>query len=98
MTTTFQIGDTVALKSGGPAMTVENAGSRFTEQPFIDCIWLDESGAFQQKLIDPACLTPVIRKSVVIDGGFYRAIWVFAETGMPIVDHIATVSPMGLQR
>lgn len=102
MTTPFQIGDTVALKSGGPAMTVENTGERHLhlrsgDQPFIDCIWLDESGAFQQKLIDPACLAPIIRRCVCIEGLMHRAIWVFAASGLPIVDHVATAQPLGGQ-
>jgi uncharacterized protein YodC (DUF2158 family) len=90
MTTTFQTGDTVALKSGGPAMTIEDIGGAF-----INCVWIDDAGEHHDQLIDPACLTPVIRKSVIIDGGFYRAIWVFAETGLPLADHVATAEPMG---
>jgi uncharacterized protein YodC (DUF2158 family) len=93
MTTTFKTGDTVALKSGGPAMTIEDIGGAF-----INCIWIDDAGEHHDQLIDPACLTPVIRKSVLIDGGFYRAIWVFAETGLPIVDHFATLEPSGSVR
>jgi uncharacterized protein YodC (DUF2158 family) len=93
MTNTFQIGDTVALKSGGIAMTVESA-----DGAFINCIWIDDDLTHQDQLIDPACLAPIIRKSVVIDSGMHRCIWVFAETGLPIVDHVATAEAMGVER
>jgi uncharacterized protein YodC (DUF2158 family) len=93
MTTTFKAGDTVALKSGGPAMTIEDSGGAF-----INCIWIDDAGEHHDQLIDPACLTPIIRKSVVIDSGMHRAIWLFAATELPIVDHVATAETMGRMR
>ena len=88
----FQIGDTVALKSGGLAMTIDSIGEMDHE-----CVWLDESGKYARAFIDPACLASIIRKSVVIDGGMHRCIWVFAETGFPIVDHVATAEAVGAE-
>jgi uncharacterized protein YodC (DUF2158 family) len=93
MTHTFQTGDTVALKSGGTAMTIDGIGEMEHE-----CVWLDESGKYSRAFIDPRCLAPIIRKSVVIDSGMHRCIWVFAETGLPIVDHVATAEAMDGER
>ena len=44
---TFQIGDTVELKSGGPAMTVARLESEMGVLR-AHCQWFDRNGAIQQ--------------------------------------------------
>lgn len=39
----LKIGDVVSLKSGGPAMTIENIGNYGSLNPGIYCIWFDSS-------------------------------------------------------
>ncbi len=86
MTHTFKPGDTVALKSGGHPMTVgvEGSGGRAVA---VD--WFDESGKCRDGCFHPKELAPITRKAVHIDEVTIRHIWVFAETGEPIADHIA---------
>lgn len=46
MAETFRPGDVVRLKSGGPKMTVENAGEdAMTGQPFVTCVWFEKTAA-----------------------------------------------------
>ena len=85
MTHTFKPGDTVALKSGGHPMTCNNA----VEPTFAICEWFDESGACHSEEFSLVTLAPITRKAVHIDEVTIRHIWVFAETGEPIADHIA---------
>lgn len=87
MTHTFKSGDVVALKSGGHAMTVHSYSP--AAPATMHCGWFDESGALRDGLFIAACVTPVIRKAVNLDEVTIRHIWVFAETGEPIADHIA---------
>ena len=40
MSATFRTGDVVALKSGGPAMTVERVGLKpWNDEPVVYCAW-----------------------------------------------------------
>ncbi len=41
----FKIGDVVALKSGGPSMTINNIGdySPLGPNPGVSCIWFDSA-------------------------------------------------------
>lgn len=44
MTDTFQLGDVVVLKSGGPQMTVSAVGeSNTTGQGLVWCVWFEKS-------------------------------------------------------
>jgi len=44
MSETFEVGDVVRLKSGGPAMTVEEVGdSPLAGGPYVHCTWFDTS-------------------------------------------------------
>lgn len=47
----FNIGDVVMLKSGGPRMTVENAGNNAnTGQPFVSCTWFNMTSKGSEKV------------------------------------------------
>lgn len=48
---TFQVGDTVQLKSGGPIMTVEKAS-----KGEVTCVWFDEKNQCQSKFFVPEVL------------------------------------------
>jgi uncharacterized protein YodC (DUF2158 family) len=37
----FNKGDVVVLKSGGPKMTVNNAGTDMTGELFVECVWFE---------------------------------------------------------
>lgn len=89
MTQPFTTGDTVALRSGGTAMTVDEM-----KPDMAKCTWMDQSGEDQAAIFNPACLAKVAQRRVLIEGNMHRYIWVFAETGIPIVDHIVTASPI----
>ena len=56
---TFQIGDTVKFKSGGPVMTVAatDAGEKGDQ---IRCEWFDTEGKPQHKLCVPDVLKPAV--------------------------------------
>lgn len=84
----FKVGDTVALKSGGHPMTLGmiSEGAAGTE---ASCVWLDESGQAHDLRAKLQLLAPIIRKAVHLDEVTIRHIWVFADTGEPIADHIA---------
>jgi len=49
---TFEVGDTVVLKSGGPAMIVEDE-----IDVHVRCSWSDDNNIEHVKLFDPALLT-----------------------------------------
>ncbi len=83
----FKIGDTVALKSGGAAMTVCGFGDHLGDE--IVVAWIDESARRQIESLPNGCLTPITRKAIHIDEGTIRYIWVFIESGEPIADHIS---------
>lgn len=51
----MQVGDVVALKSGGLPMTVEKS-----EGDYVHCIWLSVNGTLQEAEIPIACLSPVV--------------------------------------
>ena len=82
----FKPGDTVALKSGGAAMTVADF---VTGKPNLYCIWIDETGKQWDGQIRPSCLSPIIRRAIHIDEATIRHVWVFADSERPIADHIA---------
>jgi len=62
MTDTFQVGDVVRLKSGGPKMTVTVIGDIYGT-PTIWCVWFvstkQETGSFPPNAIEPAIEEPV---------------------------------------
>lgn len=43
MNSSFNIGDVVQLKSGGPLMTVQNIGEYVSFNPGVQCVWFDGS-------------------------------------------------------
>ena len=88
MTDTFTIGDTVALRSGGTAMTVDEM-----KPDGVRCTWMDESGEDRAAIFNPRCLAQIERRQVEIESGMWRCVWAFAETGFPIADHILTAFP-----
>lgn len=89
MTDPFTIGDTVALRSGGTAMVVDEM-----KPDGVKCTWMDESGEDRAAIFNPRCLARVSRCQAPAESGMYRYIWVFAETGFPTVDHILTAYPL----
>jgi uncharacterized protein YodC (DUF2158 family) len=98
MTNLFQPGDTVALRSGGYAMTVTAvkaevealaAAAGVLNPSVVQCGWLDDRGCLHQTMFSPASLTRVKRWVIERDGGSKLAVWVFADTGLPIADHVA---------
>lgn len=56
--TPFAPGDTVALKSGGPAMTVEWCEKQYGAMK-VCCVWFDSRNNQQQKVFGPATLKKV---------------------------------------
>jgi uncharacterized protein YodC (DUF2158 family) len=84
MSPEFKPGDTVALKSGGHAMTVS-----VDEDGWIFCSWIDETGKDHGASFRAAMLTPIIRRAIHIGDDTIRHVWVFADSGQPIADHIA---------
>lgn len=52
----FKVGDTVTLKSGGEAMTVEEVSD-----DLIDCVW------FNNKKVERGSFTPVTLKKIEND-------------------------------
>lgn len=82
----FKPGDTVALKSGGHPMTVTGMPAKSTA---VLCDWLDETGKRGDGAFCADALAPITRKAIHIDEVTIRYVWVFAETGEPIADHIA---------
>ncbi len=87
----FKIGDTVALKSGGAAMVVIAIDDG--ERPSASVVWINESGECLKAIAPFTCLTPITRKAIHIDEATIRYIWVFAESGEPIADHISMQVP-----
>jgi uncharacterized protein YodC (DUF2158 family) len=53
----FQIGDTVALKSGGPAMTIARLDSGMGVLR-AHCQWFDKNGTIQQHFYSVTSLKP----------------------------------------
>jgi uncharacterized protein YodC (DUF2158 family) len=47
--TTFNVGDVVKLRSGGPDMTVENAGADEMNRPTVWCAWFDNTGNYRHE-------------------------------------------------
>ncbi len=88
MTSSFKPGDTVALKSGGHPMTVFDIG-----KDGVSASWFDEAGKYENDEFFFAEVAHIIRKAVHLDEVTIRHIWVFAETGEPIADHIAYCAP-----
>jgi uncharacterized protein YodC (DUF2158 family) len=50
---TFQIGDTVRLKSGGPVMTVDNISAGDGPEVKITCIWFEKSERKESQFKEP---------------------------------------------
>lgn len=90
MTQHFNVGDTVCLRSGGVALTVDEMkpdGVRVT--------WIDETGAAQASIFSPYCLARIVHACVEIESGMHRCVWLFEESGLPIAQHILTAQPLG---
>lgn len=57
---TFQVGDIVQLKSGGPKMTVEFVGgSAFGGGTIVQCKWFDEKNKLMTSDFQPGSLKKV---------------------------------------
>ena len=57
MSSEFQKGEVVRLKSGGPNMTVENVGQRgMTGDPTVWCVWFDLERKRQRDTFTPEAL------------------------------------------
>lgn len=58
MSNSFTIGDVVILKSGGPAMTVENVGRDSRDRDLVWCCWFDKTdkkvGTFPVEAVESA--------------------------------------------
>ena len=52
MSDSFCMGDVVALKSGGPGMTVDHV----TEDGEVGCVWFDDNGTLQSATLKPDML------------------------------------------
>jgi uncharacterized protein YodC (DUF2158 family) len=96
----FQPGDAVALRSGGFPMTVTGVRAEVEAlaiaagvpaAPLVQCAWLDDRGVLYSQHFAPAALTHIERKTVMRDEALGQAVWVFADTGLPIADHVAMV-------
>lgn len=85
MTDPFTTGDTVALRSGGTAMTVDAIGPEW-----VRCTWMDESGQERAASFSPRCLARVLLCEVEAEAAMFRTIWVFADSGLPTVSHVLT--------
>jgi len=88
MTHKFKIGDTVALKSGGVAMTC--IGHDSIGQ--VLCVWVDDRCEHNCQAMPDAALAPIIRRIICIDEMTIRHVWVFADSREPIADHIEMVA------
>ena len=56
---TFEPGDLVRLKSGGPLMTVEHVGKlNMTDDDAVWCVWSEEVG--KRKIIQRETFAPVV--------------------------------------
>ena len=58
----FQIGNLVSLKSGGPTMTVQNVftgESLFNKEPLVDCIWMASHGILHEHHFKEALLQTI---------------------------------------
>ena len=51
----FNVGDTVRLKSGGPAMTVESV-EQFEGVDMAHCVWFGDKGEVQRQTFPMALL------------------------------------------
>jgi uncharacterized protein YodC (DUF2158 family) len=89
MSTPFNPGDTVTLRSGGVAMVVDEM-----KPDGVRCTWVDATGEDRAALFAPRCLSLVVHREVIIEAGLYRYVWVFADTGFPIAEHILTAVPV----
>lgn len=87
---TFTIGDTVSLRSGGTAMTVDEM-----KPDGVRCTWMDESGEDRAAIFNPACLARIKQQQVWIERNQVLCIWVFAESGFPITDRYAILPGPG---
>jgi uncharacterized protein YodC (DUF2158 family) len=56
MSDTFKVGDRVRLKSGGPAMTVEDVGTDMANRPRVWCVWFDDKKVHKQQDFAPETL------------------------------------------
>ena len=55
MADSFNVGDTVQLKSGGPKMTVESL-QEFEGTETVDCVWFDEKKEVKRQTFPAAIL------------------------------------------
>lgn len=58
MSEAFKVGDVVRLKSGGPRMTVTNAGDDMSGRPFVECAWFEGTTALNGAFPPLALLIP----------------------------------------
>jgi uncharacterized protein YodC (DUF2158 family) len=60
MTTRYEIGDVVRLKSGGQAMTVNQSGPVvFAPGNWLICQWFDQQGELRQEMFHEDMVQPV---------------------------------------
>ena len=60
MTTRYEIGDVVRLKSGGQAMTVNQSGPVvFAPGNWLICQWFDPQGELRQEMFHEDMVQPV---------------------------------------
>ncbi|CAB3779864.1 YodC family protein [Pararobbsia alpina] len=60
MTTRYEIGDVVRLKSGGQAMTVNHTGPVvFAPGIWLICQWFDQQGELRQEMFHEDMVQPV---------------------------------------
>jgi uncharacterized protein YodC (DUF2158 family) len=60
MTTRYEIGDVVRLKSGGQAMTVNQSGPVvFAQGNWLICQWFDQQGELRQEMFHEDMVQPV---------------------------------------
>ena len=73
----FESGDMVRLKSGGPLMTVEQAGKKaVTEEEAVWCIWFENVGAkrvVQRETFPPQTLEKTEKPSGSINAKVVRS-------------------------
>jgi len=56
----FKVGDVVALKSGGPEMTVVGSALSFPEKhPMVECCWFDSSNDKKKGFFPPEALEKI---------------------------------------
>lgn len=81
----LKVGDVVALRSGGYAMTIVKPE---VDKSFL-CDWIDDQGRHTRQSFYAKSLVPLRRLPITHADGLARYVWCFADTGNPIAEHIA---------